>query len=95
MKEILSYAIENRTLQKLTLSKCVDTDILRTTGRLIEMKGILYLALESSYKNGKVIQKNKILINYIVSDSSSFVKEKDAYFLTILIQIIKGENNDK
>lgn len=44
---------------------------------------------------GKVIQKNKILINYIVSDSSSFVKEKDAYFLTILIQIIKGENNDK
>lgn len=58
MKEILSYTIENRTLQKLTLSKCVDTDILRTTGRLIEMKGILYLALESSYKNGKVIQKN-------------------------------------
>ena len=44
---------------------------------------------------GKVIKKNKILINCIVSDSSSFVKEKDAYFLTILIQIVKGESNDK
>ena len=58
MKEILIYAIENKILQKLTLSKCMDSDILRTTGRLIEIKGELYLALETSYKNGKVIQKN-------------------------------------
>lgn len=43
----------------------------------------------------KLYKKNKILINYIVSDPSSFVKEKDAYFLTILIQIVKGENNDQ
>ena len=58
MKEILIYAIENRTLQKLTLSKCVDTDVLRTTGRLVVLKGELYLTLETAYKNGKVIQKN-------------------------------------
>lgn len=58
MKEILTYTINNRTLQKLTLSKCVDTNMIRTTGRLVEMKGNLYLALESAYKNGKVMQKN-------------------------------------
>lgn len=58
MKEILTYTIKNRTLQKLTLSKCVDENIIRTTGRLVEIKGNLYLALESAYKDGKVIQKN-------------------------------------
>lgn len=58
MKNILNYVIENRILQKLTLSKCADVDILRTTGRLIEIKGKLYLAMESFYGNGKVLQKN-------------------------------------
>ena len=58
MKDILIYAIENKTLQKITLSKCVDEAVLRTTGRLVEIKGNLYLALESAYKNGKVNQKN-------------------------------------
>ena len=58
MKEILSSVIENRMLQKLTLSKCVSKEILRTTGRLVEIKGSLYLALESYYENGKVLQKN-------------------------------------
>ena len=58
MKEILTYVIENRILQKLTLSKCTDKDILRTTGRLIEIKGSLFLALESFYSNGKAMQKN-------------------------------------
>jgi len=58
VKEILSYVIESRTLQKLTLSKCVDKEIIRTTGRLIEIKGKLFLALESFYSNGKAIQKN-------------------------------------
>ena len=58
MKEILSYIIENRILQKITLSKCVDKEITRTTGRLIEIKGNVYLALESFYTNGKTIQKN-------------------------------------
>lgn len=58
MKEILTYVIENKVLQKLTLSKCADTQILRATGRLIELKGNIYLALESQYTNGKVIQKN-------------------------------------
>ena len=58
MKEILTYVIENRILQKLTLSKCVDKEIIRTTGRLIEIKGKLYLALECFYTNGKAIQKN-------------------------------------
>ena len=58
MKEILSYVIENRILLKITLSKCVDKEITRTTGRLIEIKGNVYLALESFYTNGKTIQKN-------------------------------------
>ena len=58
MKDILIYAIENKTLQKITLSKCVDDTILRTTGRLVEIKGNLYLALECAYKNGKVNQRN-------------------------------------
>lgn len=58
MKEILAFVIENRILQKLTLSKCTQKDILRTSGRLIEMKGSIYLALESFYENGKVLQKN-------------------------------------
>lgn len=58
MRDILAYTIENRTLQKLTLSKCVDADVVRTTGRLVEIKGNLYLALESSHKDGKVLQKN-------------------------------------
>ena len=58
MKKILTYTIENRILKKLTLSKCVDSDIVRTTGRLIELKGKLYLALETFYANGKTKQTN-------------------------------------
>lgn len=58
MKEILSYAIENKILQKITLSKAADKDVIRTTGRLVEIKGRLYLALETFYTNGKTIQKN-------------------------------------
>ena len=58
MKEIIAYTTENKILQKLTLSKCIDKDILRTTGRLAEIKGKLYVALESFYANGKVLQKN-------------------------------------
>ena len=58
MKEILSFVTENRTLRKLTLSKCVDSNIQRTIGRLIEIKGVPYLALETFYADGKVQQKN-------------------------------------
>ena len=58
MKDVLSYAIENRTLTKLTLSKSADNKILRTTGRLVELKGIVYLQLESFYTDGKAMQKN-------------------------------------
>ena len=58
MKEILTNTVKNRTLQKLTLSKCVDAEVIRTTGRLVEIKGTLFLALESAYKDGKVVQKN-------------------------------------
>ena len=58
MKEILSYTVNNKILQKLTLSKCVDKSILRATGRLTEIKGTVYLALEAFYTNGKVLQKN-------------------------------------
>lgn len=58
MKDILCYVIENKILQKLTLSKCTDTSVLRTTGRLIEIKGNVFLAIESFLTNGKVLQKN-------------------------------------
>ena len=58
MKEILRYAIENKILQKLTLSKSTDNKILRATGRLTVIKGQLFLALETFYTDGKAIQKN-------------------------------------
>ena len=58
MKEILSFVTKNKTLRKLTLSKCLDNNIQRTTGRLIEIKGVPYLALETFYADGKVQQKN-------------------------------------
>ena len=58
MKDILTYVIENRTLTKLTLSKCINSTILRTSGRLFEQKGVLYLTLESFLSDGKAIHKN-------------------------------------
>ncbi len=58
MQKTLSYVIENRILKKLVLSKSIDKEILRTTGRLIEIKGEVYLALESFMADGKAIQKN-------------------------------------
>ena len=58
MKEILSYAIEHKILQKITLSKSVDSSILRTTGRLIKLKDELYLSLETFYTSGKTSQQN-------------------------------------
>ncbi len=58
MQNVISYVIENRILKKLVLSKSTDKEILRTTGRLIEIKGEVYLALESFMADGKAIQKN-------------------------------------
>ena len=58
MKEILSHVIENQTLSKLTLSKCQDSTILRTTGRLIKLKDGIYLALETFLSDGKAVHKN-------------------------------------
>lgn len=58
MKELLSYIIENQTLVKLTLSKCADNSILRTTGRLVRLKGDVYLALETFLSDGKAVHKN-------------------------------------
>ena len=58
MKNLISYVIENRILKKLVLSKSTDKEILRTTGRLIEIKGEVHLALESFMADGKAIQKN-------------------------------------
>ena len=43
----------SKSLQKLTLSKPVDSNILRTTGRLVEIKGQVFLALETFYADGK------------------------------------------
>ncbi len=58
MLNTITYVIENRILKKLVLSKSVDKEIIRTTGRLIEIKGEVYLALESFMADGKAIQKN-------------------------------------
>lgn len=58
MENTISYVFENKILKKLTLSKSVDKNILRVTGRLIEIKGEIYLALESFLQDGKAIQKN-------------------------------------
>ena len=58
MKDILTHVIESRTLTKLTLSKCADSTVLRTTGRLIELKDGIYLALESFLSDGKAVQRN-------------------------------------
>ena len=58
MKELLSYIIENQTLVRLTLSKCEDSTILRTTGRLVKLKGNIFLALESFLSDGKAVHKN-------------------------------------
>lgn len=58
MQDVLTYIFTNRILSKLTLSKPVDKAILRTTGRLIELKGSPHLALETFYADGKTSQKN-------------------------------------
>jgi len=58
MLETLRFVISNKILQRLTLSKSIDKNILRTTGRLTEIKGLLYLALETFYADGKATQKN-------------------------------------
>ena len=58
MQDVISYVIDNRILKKLVLSKSTDKEIIRTTGRLIELKGEIYLALESFMTDGKAIQKN-------------------------------------
>lgn len=58
MNKILHDVICNKSLQKLTLSKPADGNILRTTGRLIEMKGQIFLALETFYADGKNGHKN-------------------------------------
>lgn len=58
MREVLSYVIENKILTKLTLSKSSIPEVLRASGRLIEIKGAYYLALEQFLSDGKAVQKN-------------------------------------
>ncbi len=58
MKEILTYVIENKVLQKLTLSKPADKNVLRATGRLIALKDGIFLALETYTTDGKALQTN-------------------------------------
>ena len=58
MKELLTYIFQNQTLTGLTLSKCADTAILRTTGRLVKLKGAVHLALETFLSDGKAVHKN-------------------------------------
>lgn len=58
MKEVLSYVIENKLLTKLTLSKSGKPEVLRASGRLIEIKGDCHLALEQFLSDGKAVQMN-------------------------------------
>lgn len=58
MKEILKRVIEQRSLTKLTLSKSADKEILRTTGRLTQIKGQLFVTLERFYTDGKARHEN-------------------------------------
>ena len=58
MNEILIYVIDHKILQKITLSKPVNSNILRSIGRLTEIKGQLHLALETFYADGKTKQFN-------------------------------------
>ena len=58
MEDIIRFVTKSKTLQKLTFSKCVDKNILRTTGRLTEIKGKVFLTLETFFADGKVAHKN-------------------------------------
>lgn len=58
MKNTLTFVFENKTLQKMTFSKSVNKEIIRTTGRLVEIKGTIFLALETFCSDGKALQKN-------------------------------------
>ncbi len=58
MKQLLTHIFENQTLTGLTLSKCQDPTILRTTGRLVKIKDGVFLALESFLSDGKAVHKN-------------------------------------
>ena len=58
MLEIIKFVIDKKILDKLTLSKCTDPSILRTTGRLLQIKGAIYLGLETFHADGKATQKN-------------------------------------
>lgn len=58
MKDVLSYVIEHKMLTKLTLSKPADPAVIRATGRLVEIKGKLYLALERFCTDGKALHQN-------------------------------------
>ena len=58
MQKLFNYIFENQTLTGLTLSKCENRTILRTTGRLVKLKDGIYLALESFLSDGKAVHQN-------------------------------------
>ena len=58
MNKLFTHIFEHQTLTGLTLSKCQDPTILRTTGRLVKLKDGIYLALESFLSDGKAVHKN-------------------------------------
>ncbi len=58
MKEILFHVIQNKTLEKIVLSKSVNKEILKAKCRLVEIKGKVCLQIETFYSDNKVFQKN-------------------------------------
>ena len=45
MQSILAYVLDKKMLKKCIFSKSADKNILKVTGRLIEIKNVVYLAL--------------------------------------------------
>lgn len=54
----LASAIDGRSLKKLVLSRPTDKNVIRTEGKLIELKGELHLQLETFTADGKAYHEN-------------------------------------
>ena len=75
LRQMLTHALQNRSLKKITLSRPSDASILRTEGRLITIKGQPVLQLESFLADGKAIHRNLPLdtaTDFILESLSSY-----------------------
>ncbi len=82
----LNDAITERTLKKLVLSRSSDKSILRTEGKLIELKGALNLQLETFTTDGKARHEN-----IPAEASAALVLEKFASYRQLNIITTAGD----